>query len=156
MGAAERKRIAAAIEAATARPVVWDQVKDSALDDPSPMVTLADRAKAPGVIRPASEHMVLGNIRVAYSHEQQPAGFFRHLSASVRKPGKLPNHIAIAVICREFGFSEMICDALASAGKKRPEHQVIGRIWLEEFDPGHHAVNVVELIGGGGAVAGHA
>jgi hypothetical protein len=143
IGPAEQKKIKDAIGRATARPVRWETVKDVATGDYTPTLKLDERKRKPGVVRPASEHLILGNVRVAYSHEEQPAGMFRHLSASVRRPGKLPHPMACAMICEAFGFSPAICAVIMQAPVTEA---FVGRIWLEEFDPGHYAVNIIELI----------
>lgn len=138
IGDAERAQIKAAIERASANPVLWETMRDHVIMDDRPTLPLADRK--PGLERPASEHLMLGNVRVAYSHEQQPAGMLRHLSASVHKKGKLPHPVAIEEICAAFGF--------------RHFPPIEGRIWIEEYEPGYEAVNVVEIITP--ATAGHA
>jgi hypothetical protein len=146
IGEAEEKRITEMIAHAIAHPVRWETVKDTAIADPSPTLELADRK--PGAERPPSDHVVLGNVRVAYSHEEQPAGMFRHISASVRTPGKTPHPFAMSVICKAFGFSENLCAAMVKPfpPPARPLGPFVGRVWLEEFDPGHYAVNIIELI----------
>ena len=69
--------------------------------------------------------------RAAISFEQQPAGLIRHLSVSVDTPGALPNPIAVNFVLQAFGF-----DAIEAG---------TSRIWTEEFQPGHSAVNIVQL-----------
>lgn len=93
-------------------------------------LALSDRK--PGFERPPSQHVILGTYRAAISFEKQPAGLCRHLSISAIKPGTLPLPIVLEMIAKEFGFAEF------------PPPQ--GRVWLEEFDPGHEAVNVIELV----------
>lgn len=151
IGATEQKQIKRLIAYATANPVRWDTIKDVAIGDFKPTLSLSDRTQKPGVVRPPSAHVILGNVRVAYSHEEQPAGMFRHISASVRRPGKHPHPMVMAVICEAFGFSQATCKWLRDLD---PPNNIVGRIWLEEFDPGHHAVNVIERIELG-EVAGH-
>ena len=85
-------------------------------------VTLADRV--PGF--PVPDHIMLGTYRVAFGFEEQPAGIVAHLSISVPTPGKLPSALAIEMIAEAFGLPDTL----------KPD------TWLEEFDPGHHAVNV--------------
>ena len=45
--------------------------------------------------------------RIVYTVEEQPRGWMRHLSVSTdgRHEGKAPNPFAVALICRELGFS---------------------------------------------------
>jgi len=93
-------------------------------------VTLADRK--PGFERPPSEHLVLGTYRVAFSLEDQPMGLCAHLSASSPAAGKVPGPEVMEVLAREFGF----------AGDFPQEV----RVWLEEFDPGHRAVNLLWVV----------
>ncbi len=89
---------------------------------------LADRA--PGLERPASEHVEIPiGFRAAISVEEQPAGMVRHLSISVDKVGRMPSEAAVMVIAEEFGMVPPFDGA-----------------WLEEFDPGHHAVNLLKLV----------
>lgn len=140
IGPREEKQIKAAIERATANPVPWETMKGVALDARTEL-KLKDRK--PGIERPASEHLLLGNVRVAYSHEEQPSGMFRHLSASVRRPGKLPHPEVMVMICEAFGFGKAICDVMRQQPLTEPFD---GHIWLEEFDTGHSAINVIERI----------
>ena len=153
IGATEQKQIKRLIAYATANPVRWETIKDVAIADFTPTLALSDRTQKPGVVRPPSAHVILGNVRVAYSHEEQPAGMFRHISASVRRPGKHPHPMVMAVICEAFGFSKTVCDGLQ--GNIDAIFATHARVWLEEFDPGHNAVNVIELIDPIGEVAGH-
>lgn len=55
---------------------------------------------------------------------------FRHLSISVDTKGSLPSPQAVELLAEEFG--------IAFPPKS-------GLVWTEEFEPGHHAVNVIEL-----------
>lgn len=66
--------------------------------------------------------------RCCISFEEQPAGLCRHLSVSVEEG--LPNPIAFEELATLFGFS-------LTAPSRR---------WLEEYEPGHHAMNIVELV----------
>jgi len=123
-----RRRIREMITAARARPVPWETMRPGAVLDDKPVLTLAERVA--GIERPPSQHIILGTYRVAFSFEYQPAGLLRHLSVSSERPGKVPTPIVVERIAREFGFYDC---AEQSA-------------WLEEFDPGHYAVNIVELV----------
>lgn len=142
IGATELKEIDRLVRFAKDNVVPWAITKDAAMPMSAEM-KLKDRK--PGAERPPSQHIVLGNVRVAYSHEEQPAGIFRHLSASVRRPGRTPNPFVMAVICEAFGFSAALCSVLS---EPTTSHEPVAEagIWLEEFDPGHHAVNVIERI----------
>jgi hypothetical protein len=75
---------------------------------------------------------MLGTYRAAISFEEQPAGILRHLSVASHAKGKVPGIEVVAMVVEAFGFSGWPL--------VRP-----GRIWLEEFEPGHMAVNVLEL-----------
>jgi hypothetical protein len=124
-----RAQIAAAVERARAKPLPLDFVMEAGIPGNKVEVTLADRK--PGFERPSSEHVLIPHgYRAAISFEQQPAGLVRHLSVSIDQPGMMPNLQAVQALMEEFGFSA-------------PLEQC--KIWLEEFDPGHHAVNVAYL-----------
>jgi hypothetical protein len=134
LGPEEKRQIKALMERAAANPVRWATIKDAALKiaerDDKRDLPLADRP--PGIERPPSDHLMLGTVRVAYSVEEQPGGMCRHLSASVGRPGYLPDVHVMTALCEAFGFANF--------------PPLTGRVWTEEFDPGHRAVNVVELI----------
>jgi hypothetical protein len=71
--------------------------------------------------------------RVTFTVEHQPTTVCRHLSISVSDPGKLPGIAAVEMLMKEFGFINPLNRCL---------------MWLEEFDPGHQAVNLMEPISG--------
>ena len=123
-----RARAAAMIVAAHQNPVTWAEIRAGAVDTNKAVLSLADRK--PGFERPPSQHIILGTYRVAYSEEEQPAGMCRHLSVSTTRPGRVPNQPVVNEVMELFGF-----DKISAV-----------HTWLEEFDPGHHAVNVVQLI----------
>lgn len=125
-----QREITAAVERAAQHPI--SAADCERLSRGIPQVgdlKLADRA--PGFKRPQSEYV---NIQMGYrasiSFEQQPGGLCRHLSVSVDTPGRIPNPPAVEMIAREFGFVE----------------SALRKFWMEEFEPGHHAVNVIELV----------
>jgi hypothetical protein len=122
-------RVAAAelIERARQKPIPWAKLRDLVREDDEPNLRLADRPH--GYPRP--ETLILSSFRCAFSIEEQPAGFVRHLSVSVPTKGKLPSFPAMQMIAELFGFTEF------------PPTR--GRIWVEEFESGHEAVNVVEV-----------
>jgi hypothetical protein len=130
LGPNERQQIEAAKTRAAKNPVRWETIKDAAISDRRKDLALADRK--PGIERPPSEHMMFGTVRAAYSVEEQPAGMFRHLSMSVPRKGWLPDLHVVGMLCEAFGFGDF--------------PPLAGHVWTEEFDPGHHAVNVIELI----------
>jgi len=122
-----RRLIRAAVARARQRPVPWEAVAAGAVMDDKPTLTLAERV--PGFKRPPSEFLTLGTYEAAFSFEYQPAGLLRHLSVACTKRGRVPTEIVVKRIAEEFGFVG-----------------AVGRVWLEEFEPGHFAVNVVELV----------
>jgi hypothetical protein len=125
-----KAEIAVAIVNARRAPVPIDVVKAMATPDKT-TITLADR---PPGFSPASQHVDIPiGYRAAISFEEQPAGLVRHLSVSVDTPGNYPNVPAVQMIAHEFGI------------EWSPDSDDV-RVWLEEFDPGHFAVNLVGLI----------
>ena len=130
IGRRERHRIDEMKKRASRRPIPLEIVRKGSAD-PTPTLMLKDRK--PGFERPPSEHMMLGSYRVAFSFEHQLFGLCRHLSVSAPKAGTAPPPVIVEMIAKEFGFREF--------------PPSLGRVWLEEFDPGHMAINVVELVG---------
>lgn len=139
IGPNEEKSIAALIAKAKARPTPLATVKANAVSAEQHDVKFSDRK--PGTEQRPEDHLALGNVRVAFSIEEQPVGMCAHLSLSVSKPGKVPGPAAVEMIASAFGMKGAVFD-----GKKH--------FWLEEFEPGHNAVNVVWLLGAG--AEGHA
>lgn len=128
---ATKDRIRAAVERARAKPLPWETLKPFALSGVQD-IALSDRK--PGSERVIASQSVLipDGYRAAISFERQPAGLLRHLSVSVDAPGRVPNAPAMEMIAREFGF------ALPLSGPH-------STVWLEEFEPGHRAVNVLQI-----------
>jgi hypothetical protein len=85
-----------------------------------------------GFERPPSQHILLpGGYRASYSVEQQPPGLCSHLSVSVfgrAKKGACPSPEAVQMIAEEFGVPFPA-----------------DKMWMEEFDPGEFAINLVSL-----------
>jgi hypothetical protein len=125
--AADRERIADMISKARDNPVRWSDIAPYAVNDDKPTLSLNERQS--GFTRPPSQFIKLGTYLVAFSFEEQPAGVLRHLSVSCERAGKVPMPIVVECIAKEFGF-----------------RGDIARAWLEEFEPGRHAVNIVELV----------
>jgi hypothetical protein len=132
IGEKERAAIKAAIERAAKRPITKEMLAAFHVKDAGAHLTLEMRKQQFGADwdkRPKSEFV---NLPVGYlaaiSFEEQPIGLCRHLSISVDKPGALPNPAAVEMIMKEFG-----CDHLLAAP------------WIEEFEPGHEAINIVAL-----------
>jgi len=127
IGAPEREKIAELKASATAYPVRWER---HAVVEDTHMLMLKDRK--PGHERPPSAHLVLpGGFRVAYSVEEQPAGYCAHLSISVNRhrKGMMPSLEAVQLIASEFGMAFPA-----------------DKMWNEEFEPGNYAINLLELI----------
>ena len=131
IGEHERKLIRQKVDAARKDIVPLRDAMKHAQGDDSPYLTYEERNDEIVRKRPPQE-LKLQSYRIFFSFEEQPIGLLRHISVSVRKAGKTPHPIAMEMIIKEFGFSGIPL--------VRP-----GRIWLEEFEPGHHAVNVAEL-----------
>lgn len=130
IGPEEMKLIEQAVVKARANPITLEMLKALQHDIPDNRVLkLEDRKES--FKRPESQHVVFpGGFRAAISFEQQPAGLVRHLSVSSPTQGRIPNEPAVRMIAEAFGFT-------------LPAQ----RMWLEEFEPGHHAINLVELVG---------
>jgi hypothetical protein len=123
-------RIAAALAFARAHPLPLSVVRAGAVLPDRPMLSLQDRK--PGFERPPGANVLIPvGYRAAVSIEEQPAGMCIHVSISVDRPGKLPSREAVAMIADAFGLTR------------------IDSRWLEEFEPGKHAVNVLQVIGEG-------
>lgn len=148
IGEPEEEAIRVALAAARARPVPRFLLESVGIvEQPKRALMLKDR-------KPGTEEMVgeypaqkvrLGTYRAAVSFEEQPAGLTLHLSVSSQAKGMVPHPLVMRTICEAFGFSRPLCDAI---GRERatafsPERPF--RVWVEEFQPGHMAINVVEL-----------
>jgi hypothetical protein len=130
-----RQTIAQALERAKEQAVPIETFRQAMIDDradPVNVLTLADRARSKVTIPPRSQHLQLGNYHCAISFEHQPGGLARHLSVSSWRRGKVPHQAVMVLIAKAFGFSGF------------PPNRA-SRVWLEEFAPGHHAINVVEM-----------
>jgi hypothetical protein len=129
IGETEREKIAEIVAYAKAHPVTFDQLRKGAFTD-AEVVELKDRK--PGFERPPSQHVLFpGGYRAAYSVEQQAAGLCTHISVSVwgrHKKGAMPSPQAVEMICEEFGVPFPA-----------------DKMWIEEFDPGEFAVNLLSL-----------
>ena len=133
IGDAERALIDEAVRRAREHPLSPKDVQriGETVPQGQPHLSLADRSG--DVRRGPSEPWGVelpGGFQAAISFEHQPIGLCRHLSVSVDKPGYLPHMAAVGMIAEAFGFV---------AGMER-------HIWVEEFKPGCHAVNVVEPV----------
>lgn len=122
-----KQEVADAVQRARAKPISFEILKAGAIPDAA-VVTLEDRP--PDLKRPQSENVIIGSYRVAISFEEQPAGLCRHISVSTLAPATVPPRIVCEQIAALFGIT-------------RPPSE--GHIWLEEFEPGHFAVNFLLL-----------
>ena len=140
LGLNEKAAIEMALKDARATLSPWEVIKDFALDDDRQPVVLGERG--PG-FRPRSAPVALGTYRAAISFEEQPNGIFRHLSvSSSRNPKNAPGPDVMQKVCKAFGFSPELCKMMKTP-KPNPTKRH-ARVWAEEFEPGHLAVNVVE------------
>jgi hypothetical protein len=136
IGQMEKVNIAAAIERARRHPVPLDLVRAGALED-KPVIKLRDRK--PGfdyhARKKPEEVLIPFGFRAAVSFEDQPAGMCLHLSISAERadPKLVPTVPSLIMIAREFGI-----DFEAA--------QEQGLVWLEEYEPGRHAVNLVKVV----------
>lgn len=136
IGVEEETAIASAIAEAKRQPVSLEIVNSLAAGCPQDAteISLADMQEA--AERRQREYppqqVMLGNMRCAFSYEEQPAGMVRHLSVSSPNAGKLPSPQAMQMICEAFGF-----------GSEFPPED--SRIWMEEYEQGKYAVNVIQV-----------
>ncbi len=125
-----KRKVAEAIEAARLSPVDYrdpDVIERNAFPDKGCSHMLSDRPEGFDA-RPASHGVIIEDgYRVAVSFELQPAGVVKHISISVDRPGFVPDKPSILLIMGLFGMP------------------MVDRIWLEEFEPGHQAVNIIYL-----------
>lgn len=129
---AGRAAIEVALKRARENAIPWEELRKAGGTYNKAIVSLADRN--PEFCRPESEHVMLGTYRVAVSFEHQPSGLYRHLSVSSHRPGRVPGREVVKMVVEEFGFRNF------------PVRRDEGQVWLEEFQSGHHAVNVIELV----------
>ncbi len=131
IGDAERENIKRVIEQARAHPLPMSLIAQGGTLDDIKELLLRDRK--PGFERPESAYVEFpGDYRAAFSIEEQPMGLCTHLSISVfgrRDKGQMPHPAAV----------QMIADAFDVP------YPPNGRIWVEEFEPGEFAVNLVSL-----------
>lgn len=140
IGETERLAIERAVATARARPMPWALMQEIAKDDserPTHTLTLAERNRPERLAEIKREYpsqfVQLGTYTAAISFEEQPAGLFRHVSIASRDPGKAPNERVVKMVVEAFGFSSW-----PPTGAYR--------VWIEEFEPEHVAINLVELV----------
>jgi hypothetical protein len=134
IGTDERREIIEAVAKARQNPMPWEAAELIIDHTPTDTLKLNDRPPNTTEIRKRyqSQGVVLGSYQIAISFEHQPAGLFRHLSISSGSRGKVPGLEVLMMVLEEFGFSGWPL--------QRPN-----RIWMEEYLPGRHAINVIEL-----------
>lgn len=131
IGPDEQAAIDALVAHARANCIPWEVLAPHAVEPDKQVLTLEDRTRPEGPPRPEPRHIMLGNVLAAFSYEEQPAGICRHLSVSVERKGMLPSPEAVGMVAEAFGFTTF--------------PPVEGEIWIEEFEPGHSAINVIEV-----------
>lgn len=100
-------------------------------------LTLADRpaySEADAIALRGVPVLIPVGFRANISFEEQPIGLCRHLSISVDRPGQMPSVPAVEMIAQAFGLD-------MSFSQSSPKLE--GNFWLEEFEPGHHALHIV-------------
>jgi hypothetical protein len=134
IGPAEERKINDAIQLARANTIPLRLAEMMGDDSPKAEMLLRDRKPGATEIRGfyPPQQIMLGTYRASFSFEEQPAGLMRHLSVSSKDSRMIPGVPVMVMVAEAFGFTGF--------PPKR-----IGRIWVEEFEPGHRAVNVVEL-----------
>ena len=147
IGPEDEARITEALAAARALPKPWAVFKDIVEKDSRAKLLLTDRKAGieEVLVRYPSQQLQLGTYRVALSFEEQPAGIFKHLSVSSERKGKVPGPEVMQMVLEAFGFSKPICDAMGGGRALLFPEDVPFRAWVEEFEPGHMAINVIEL-----------
>jgi hypothetical protein len=133
IGPDETDQIEAAVAAARARPTPWEVLQQVGQPIPDHL-KLEDRHAGVEDARRAypSHHVMLGTYHCAISFEYQRERLFRHLSVSSANPNMVPGEAVIDMVSRAFGFSGW--------PPSRPYN-----VWVEEYEPGRNAVNLVEL-----------
>jgi hypothetical protein len=134
IGRPERKAIADAIDNARVKTITLAQAKKLATDIPQHKSTLMIEDLPVGWKRPPTEQVLIEHgFRCAISFEEQPVGLCRHLSVSVEsdQPEALPNYTAVRALCTEFRLN------INGPGFNGCH------VWIEEYEPGKLAVNVV-------------
>jgi len=127
IGDDDRLLIKAMLAAARENATPWSECEPVADGSETNSLMLGERKPGVSALRkkyPALP-ITLGTYRAAISFEVQPAGLVKHLSVSSRDEGK---------VCNAFEFTAF------------PLPPNSGRVWFEEHEPGHMAVNVIEVI----------
>ena len=98
------------------------------------MLALADRKPGFRRLREPEQVLIPIGYRASVSVEAQAEGMFLHLSISVERadPKWMPSPQSVEMIARAFGFD--------------PDVPAMGNAWLEEYEQGRYAVNLLRLI----------
>jgi hypothetical protein len=129
-------QISAIVERATADPVAMETIVANRIDGE---VTLERRqGKTGGTARLGI--ILSDHFRCAFSIELQPSGPCRHLSVSVLTKGKCPDIHVMGMIAEAFGFTK----PQELTWQDAISQQISMIAWLEEFEPEHHAVNLLQ------------
>lgn len=133
IGEDQRRLIREALQMARENPVTAEDVARYSVDNipggARGTLHLRDR---PADLEPretSKSVMFPGGVRAAIAFEEQPVGLVKHLSVSSPLPGTIPTIEVFALIMDAFGMD---------AGREF-------RSWFEEFEPGHYALNAVQL-----------
>jgi hypothetical protein len=124
----DTEQLKAAAERAALNPIPWEILqKGITPHQETDRLTLAERAGTPDVARIREVVVLPLGWKVSITCEEQPAGTLLHLSMSAPRAGKIPNEHAMKLVIEACGFTLDDC----------------ARGWLEEFEPGHNALNVL-------------
>jgi hypothetical protein len=117
---------------ARSKAIPWTKLREHvSINQDTDTLTLADRHGERPMAHDIDGVELPFGYRCAISYEHQPAGLCLHISMSGPAKGRLPNPLAMA----------MVFEALGHKVEK-----LQGRTWAEEFEPGHHALNVVVVV----------
>ena len=120
-----RARIAAAVAHAEAHPIPWSTLRAGVMPRDTAELKFEDRG--PDFGRPPGQRLLIPNgFQVAFSVEEQPAGFCHRLSVLDQHKHR-PSIKAVQRIAVAYGIKQW------------------HKFWLEEFDFGHWAVSILEL-----------
>jgi hypothetical protein len=146
IGREEELLIRVALAQARAKPMPWSIGKQIA-QAAAPAIRLSDRKGPVDLARMeyAPQQIMLGTYRAALSFEEQPAGLLKHLSVSSARKGNVPGPEVMGMVCEAFEFSKLLCQVIGMPRATVVSDQVPFRVWVEEFEPGHMCINVVEL-----------
>jgi len=121
----------AAAESARAQPIPWEVLRHGlARNQDADTMTLADCEDVPRVPRDPQQVILARGWRVAITCEEQPAGLLLHVSMSSPAKDMVPTPQAMQMLVAACGYP--------------PDD--IARAWLEEYEPGKHAANVLVML----------